>query len=82
ALQVQQPYYNHRKFLLSATVVHPQCMYADAWSTAFMAMKTPDEALDMVNKNDKLEAMFITGNSDGSYEMHYSDGFDELMPEK
>ncbi|MFO7789326.1 MAG: FAD:protein FMN transferase [Bacteroidales bacterium] len=68
--------------ILSATVVHPQCMYADAWSTAFMAMKTPDEALDMVNKNDKLEAMFITGNSDGSYEMHYSDGFDELMPEK
>ncbi len=66
--------------ILSATVIHPQCMYADAWATAFMAMKTPEEALKMVNKNDELEAMFITQNEDGAYIIHTSPGFDELIP--
>ncbi|MEA3448306.1 MAG: FAD:protein FMN transferase [Bacteroidota bacterium] len=65
--------------ILSATVIYPQCMYADAWATAFMAMKTPDEALDMVNKNDELEAMFITQNEEGAYITHTSAGFDELI---
>ncbi|MGC9331605.1 MAG: FAD:protein FMN transferase [Bacteroidales bacterium] len=71
--------YPARSEILSATVIHPQCMYADAWATAFMAMKTPEEALEMVNKNNELEAMFITQNIDGTYIAHTSPGFDEFI---
>ncbi len=61
--------------ILSATVIHPQCMIADAWATAFMVMKTPEEALAIANSIENMEAMFITADHNGDYSMHTSRDF-------
>jgi thiamine biosynthesis lipoprotein len=65
--------------ILSVTVIHPQCMYADAWATAFMMMPLR-EAVKMAEQNTETEAMFITGSEDDGFDVHYSSGFEKFIP--
>lgn len=63
--------------ILSATVIYPECIYADAWATAFMLLGEK-EALRVVNSKQGMEAMFITGNNmedEEKWNIVYSDGF-------
>lgn len=60
--------------LLAATVIATDCMTADAYATAFMAMGL-EKAIAIANKNDELVACFFTSNADGIIKREYSDGF-------
>ncbi|MBT4398634.1 MAG: FAD:protein FMN transferase [Bacteroidetes bacterium] len=53
-----------RHSLLSATVLAPDCMTADAYATAFMVMGL-DEARLLVNKHHELEAYLIYSGDQG-----------------
>ncbi|WP_323758476.1 FAD:protein FMN transferase [Roseivirga sp.] len=59
--------------LLSATIVAPTCMYADAYATASMAMGL-DKAKAMVESNPSLEAYFIYSDQDGNTQTYISSG--------
>lgn len=58
---------------LSATVIAPDAMTADALATACMAMQ-PDAALKMINSLDSVKALLVTADSTG-YVLHPSVGF-------
>lgn len=58
---------------LSATVIAPDAMTADAYATACMAMPT-EQALDMIKCNPKLEALLVTADSSGLV-LHTTPGF-------
>ena len=59
--------------LLSATVVAPTCMYADAYATAAMAIGLPG-AKKMIEENPSLEAYFIFTNEEGYTQTYISAG--------
>ena len=59
--------------LLSATVVAPTCMYADAYATASMAMGL-EKAKEMIESNSNLEAYFIYSDQDGNTQTYISPG--------
>lgn len=64
--------------LLSATVVAPDAMLADAFATACMAMSA-DSARAMLSKVDGVEALFVTLNpTDSTYVVSTTPGFPEL----
>jgi thiamine biosynthesis lipoprotein len=52
--------------LLSASVVAPTCMKADAYATAFMVLGL-DKSIEIVNNDPELEAYFIYSTDDGSF---------------
>ncbi len=61
--------------LLSATVVAPSAMLADAFATSCMAMSA-DSALTMINRIPGVEALLVTLNpSDSTYILSTSPGF-------
>lgn len=62
---------------LSATVIAPDAMTADALATACMAMDI-DEALAMVEAWEGAEAMLVTIGDDGGWLMRTTAGFPEL----
>ena len=51
--------------VLSVTVLASQCMVADAWATALMAMNY-ETGLKMVNNNLNIKAIWILDNQDGT----------------
>ncbi|MGW8121456.1 FAD:protein FMN transferase [Roseivirga echinicomitans] len=59
--------------LLSATIVAPTCMYADAYATAAMAMGL-EKAKSMVENNPSIEAYFIYADQDGNLQTYISTG--------
>ncbi len=61
--------------MLSASVIAPDCMTADAWATAFVVMGL-EAAIELVESDDSLEAYFImAGQGDGDeYEIRMSSG--------
>lgn len=59
--------------LLSATVVAPTCMYADAYATAAMAMGL-EMAKSMIENNPKLEAYFIYTDEADNIQTYISPG--------
>lgn len=59
--------------LLSATVFAPNCMYADAYATACMAMGL-EAARDMILADDSLEAYFIYADEQGDIKTYISPG--------
>ncbi|SRR6056297_1831306 len=71
--------YPEKNNVLSATVVQPQCMYADAWATAFMMMDM-DEALQVAEQKEHMEVMLITQNADDDFDVHFSSGFRKFIP--
>lgn len=64
-----------RSTTLSATVIAPNAMMADALATACMAMPLPD-AMRMIESLPHTEALLVTASSSG-YEKHATGGFPE-----
>jgi thiamine biosynthesis lipoprotein len=60
--------------LLSATVLAPDCMTADAYATAFMVMGL-DKAKELVERHEEMEALFIYSDADGQHRTWESEGF-------
>ena len=66
--------------LLSATVIAPSCMIADAYATAFMTMGL-EKALILASKEENMEAYFIYGNESGEMDVKYTTGFKQFLIE-
>ncbi len=66
--------YPERSSLLSATVLAPDCMRADALATACMVAGA-EEALQYAKSDDEIEVYLIVGLPDGSLDVRYSEGF-------
>jgi thiamine biosynthesis lipoprotein len=64
--------------LLSATVIAPNCMKADAFATAFMVLGK-DSALLLSKQLDGIECYLIYNNSEGQLDVAYSDGFQKYI---
>lgn len=67
--------------LLSATVVGPDCMTADAFATAFMVLGL-DKSLQIAENNPEIEAYFIYDNGDEHYGIRMTKGFERFLIEK
>jgi thiamine biosynthesis lipoprotein len=63
--------------LLSATVVAPDCMTADAWATACMVVGE-EKAKEFIKANKDLEAYFVYSDFEGKYQTWQSDGFAKM----
>ncbi|MGF1586655.1 MAG: FAD:protein FMN transferase [Bacteroidales bacterium] len=63
--------------LLSATVIAPTCMDADAFATAFMVMGL-EKSMEMANSNPELEAYFIY-DLGGLTAIAYTAGIEEMI---
>ncbi len=59
--------------LLSASVIAPDCMTADAYATAFMVLGY-HASMDIVEQDPELEAYFILSGEDEPFEVKYSEG--------
>lgn len=66
--------------LLSVSIVAPDCMSADAWATACMAMGE-EKTKAMMEDNDKLGVMTISVNEDGNYVIWSNKRFANLIVE-
>lgn len=64
--------------VLSATVIANNCMIADAWATAFMAIGL-EKSLHLAEEEPELEALFIHSDVDGTMVMSYTSGFKEYL---
>lgn len=58
--------------LLSASVIAPDCMTADAYATAFMVLGL-EESIKIVDADPKLEAYFIYSDEDGKMQTYISE---------
>ena len=61
--------------LLSASVFSTDCMTADAYATAFMAMGF-EKAFSLASKIDGLEAFFIFSDEEGNMQVKYTKGLE------
>ena len=66
--------------LLSATVVAIDAATADAYATAMMVVGLP-AAMDLANRLEGIEALFISDAGNGKYSVKYTDGFEEIIKE-
>ena len=64
--------------LLSVTVIHDNCMHADAYATAFMVMGLK-KSKDFISKKQDLEAYFVYSNMDGELESFITDNFEKRI---
>ncbi|HCH63920.1 MAG: hypothetical protein CL927_06470 [Deltaproteobacteria bacterium] len=60
--------------LASATVLHPECAFADAYATAFMVLG-PDAAMTMAKRLD-IAALFLVRLDDGGFEHRSTPAFE------
>lgn len=58
--------------IISATVIAPSCMEADAWSTAFMVLGL-EASKEILKEQKKLKAFFIYEDSTGAIQQYASD---------
>lgn len=63
-----------RSGILSATVISPECMTADALATACMVMPL-DSAVAMVESQKGVSAMFVTAGDTTQWAVHLTAGF-------
>lgn len=66
--------------LLSASVVTKECMFADAYATAFMAMGL-EKSVALVEKLEGVEAIFIYNDGQGALAEKASTGLQSLLEE-
>lgn len=59
--------------LLSATVLAPECITADAYATACMVMGL-DRARQFIESQQDVDAYFVYGEEDGNYQVWHTDG--------
>jgi thiamine biosynthesis lipoprotein len=64
--------------ILGATVIADDCMTADAYATAFMAMGM-EQSVKTAEKLPGLHYYFIYEKADGSFGARYSDGFEQFF---
>ena len=70
--------YPSRQNILGATVIADDCMTADAYATAFMTMGL-EQSIKVANELPGLHYYFIYENSEGSYGVEYSPGFEQFF---
>lgn len=63
--------------ILSATVVAPECMTADALATACMAMPL-DSATSMIESMPGVSALFVTAGDSARWSLHPTVGFPKI----
>lgn len=66
--------------LLSASVLADNCMTADAYATAFMAMGF-EKAFSLASKMNELEAFFIYSDEEGNMQVKYTIGLVGIVKE-
>lgn len=66
--------------LLSATVVAPTCIQADAFATAFMVMGV-DSSLAICNRIPDMECYLIYADKKGIFQVKQTDGFKKYLVE-
>ena len=64
--------------LLSATVVAPTCIVADAYATAFMVMGA-DSALQICKRISDMDCYLIYSDKDGKNKVVYTEGFKKYL---
>ena len=64
--------------IISATVVAPNCMLADAWSTVFMVVGL-EEAKSILAKQKDLKAFLIYQDEDGKMQQYFSDKLEKRL---
>jgi thiamine biosynthesis lipoprotein len=64
--------------VLSASIVAPDCMQADALATACMVMGR-EACLEMINNMEHVEAFLIGSDLEGAFTEHFSTGMPVLM---
>lgn len=64
--------------VLSATVVAPDCMTADAYATAFMVLGK-ELAAEIARSTPELEIFLIFSDEQGKHQIYMSDGFDKML---
>ena len=64
--------------VLATSVIANNCMTADAYATAFMAMPL-DKSISLINENKSLDGMIIYSDSNNKIQTYYSSGFKKLI---
>ena len=64
--------------VLSATVIAPDCMTADAYATTFMVLGLK-RSKELIAKHPGIAAMLITSGPDGKFSAWKSDGFPQFV---
>ena len=64
--------------LLSASVIAPNCMTADAYATAFMVLGL-EKSIKIVENDPNLEAYFIYADHEGKYQTYSSTKIKDLI---
>ncbi len=64
--------------VVSASVIAPSCMRADALATAMMVMGV-EKSLTLAESLKEVDCMLITRDEEGRYKAHYSSGFGKYM---
>jgi thiamine biosynthesis lipoprotein len=70
--------YPSEEAILSASVLHPDCLTADAWATAFMVLGL-DRAVALADSIPDLDYLFIYAGENGDLEEKCSRNFDRLL---
>lgn len=73
--------YPAEQSILSATIVANDCMTADAYATAFMAMGL-DKARQMAEKLPEIEYYVIYADENGKHRIEYSKGMSQYLPQR
>ncbi|NBC82061.1 MAG: FAD:protein FMN transferase [Bacteroidetes bacterium] len=66
--------------LLSATILAPECITADAYATACMVMG-PEASKNLIDKNPEIDGYLIYSDSTGKYQVYKSEGAYPLIEE-
>lgn len=69
-----------RNTLLSATIVAPDCAWADAIATSCMVMGK-DKAIELINSRKELEGFLVYSDESGKYRTWTSKGLEKLVDE-
>ena len=64
--------------ILASSVIAENCMTADAYATAFMAMPL-DKSISLINDDKSLDGMIIYFDSNNEIQTYYSSGFKKLI---
>jgi thiamine biosynthesis lipoprotein len=64
--------------MLSATIIAPDCMTADALATACMVLGT-ERALQICELMHDVEGLFIEAQQDKTLVIYYTSGFDKYL---
>ncbi len=67
--------------LLSATVIAPTCMQADAYATAFMVLGK-DKAIEICDSGPEMDCLLIYADDNGNEKLIYSQGFEKYLSQQ